>query len=73
MPGTPEYDANGAEYWEYMVEQIPIIGNVGMTPQPVIVSDRITNFPQENLWWGPGLNFTRLYRAPQWSKAALRY
>ncbi len=67
-PGTAEYDDLGRQYFGWQAEQLTVIGTVGLAPQPVIVNNRVKNFPddEENLWFGAGANFTKPYRAFQW-------
>ncbi len=68
VPGTPEYDELGKEYFGWQAEQLTVIGTVGFDPQPVIIHNRVKNFPddEENLWFGAGANFSKPYRAFQW-------
>ena len=68
VPGTPEYDELGKEYFGWQAENLTVIGTVGLDPQPVIINNRVRNFPddEENLWFGAGANFTKPYRAFQW-------
>ena len=67
-PGTDEYDDLGRQYFGWQAEQLTVIGTVGLAPQPVIINNRVKNFPddEENLWFGAGANFTKPYRAFQW-------
>ena len=58
----------GKEFFGWQAEQLTVIGTVGLAPQPVIINNRVKNFPddEENLWFGAGANFTKPYRAFQW-------
>ena len=66
VPGSPEYDDLGKQYFGWQAEQLTVIGSVGMAPQPAIINNRVKNFPTENLWFGAGANFTKPYRSFQW-------
>ena len=66
IPGTPEYDAIGKEYFGWQAEQLTVLGTVGLAPQPLIINNRVKNFPTDDLWFGAGSNFTKPYRAFQW-------
>ncbi len=69
VPGTPEYDQTGTRQWQIWADELPLVGTVGLAPQPTIVTNRIGNFPADHgieLWFGAGINFTRPYRGPQW-------
>ena len=68
VPGTPDYDRWGKEYFGWQAENLTVIGTVGFAPHPTIVNNRVKNFPddEENLWFGAGANFTKPYRAFQW-------
>ena len=67
-PGTPEYDSLGKDYFGWQAENLTVIGTVGLDPLPVIIHNRVKNFPddEENLWFGAGANFSKPYRAFQW-------
>ena len=67
-PGTPEYDALGKEYFGWQAENLTVIGTVGLDPHPVIIHNRVKNFPDDvdDLWFGAGANFSKPYRAFQW-------
>ena len=56
----------GAQYFAYWGEQLPIIQSVGLTPQPVIYSNRLRNVPTENLFWGSDTNFYAPFHIEQW-------
>ena len=56
----------GAEFFSYWGEQMPIIPSVGLTPQPVIYSNRLRNVPTENLFWGSDTNFYAPFHIEQW-------
>ena len=58
VPGTAEYDDLGRQYFGWQAENLTMIGTVGIDPQPVIINNRVKNFPddQENLWFGAGAN-----------------
>jgi peptide/nickel transport system substrate-binding protein len=44
-------------------EQVFTIGTVAGVPQPVVVSNRLRNLPEEAVWaWDPGAHFG-VYRA----------
>ncbi|MCE2473188.1 MAG: hypothetical protein J4G18_15120 [Anaerolineae bacterium] len=56
----------GAEYFSYWGEKLPIIPSVGLTPQPVIYSNRLRNVPTEGLFWGSDTNFYAPFHIEQW-------
>ncbi len=56
----------GAQYFSYWGEQLPIIPSVGLTPQPVIYSNRLRNVPTEGLFWGSDTNFYAPFHIEQW-------
>lgn len=64
--GTPEFDKIGAEYWTYFVEEIPIIGTVGLDPLPMVVNNKLRNVPEQDLWWSSDTNFYAPYWPTQW-------
>lgn len=66
LPGTPEFDEYGAQYYEYFATQIPMIGTVGFAPVPIIVSNRLHNVPTEEIYWGADTNFYDPYLPTQW-------
>jgi peptide/nickel transport system substrate-binding protein len=66
LPGTPEFDEYGAQYYEYFSTQLPMIGTVGFAPVPIIVSNRLHNVPTENIYWGADTNFYDPYLPSQW-------
>lgn len=66
VPGTPEFDEFGAQYYRFFAEELPMIGTVGLEPWPMIVSNRLHNVPTENIWWGADNNFYTPYQPPQW-------
>ncbi|MEZ4736061.1 MAG: hypothetical protein R3E79_53920 [Caldilineaceae bacterium] len=52
LPGTPEFNELGAQYYAYFANELPMIGTVGLGPVPMLVSNRLHNVPAENIWWG---------------------
>jgi len=64
--GTPEYDELGEEYFGWFAAEIPMIGTVGMAPRPIVVSNRLHNVPQEDIYWGSCTNFYAPYVPSQW-------
>ena len=56
----------GAAYFAYWGEELPIIPSVGLTPQPVIYSNRLRNVPTEGLFWGSDTNFYAPFHIEQW-------
>ncbi len=63
---SAEAAALGAEYFAYWGEQLPIIPSVGLTPKPVIFSNRLRNVPTEDLFWGSDTNFYAPFHVEQW-------
>ncbi len=66
LPGTPEFDQYGAQYYEYFATQLPMIGTVGFAPVPMIVSNRLHNVPDQDIYWGADTNFYDPYLPTQW-------
>jgi peptide/nickel transport system substrate-binding protein len=55
-------DAARAEIWRKMLaihaENVFAIGILAEAPQPVVVSDRVQNVPDQAIWaWDPGAHF----------------
>lgn len=48
--GTKEYNELGKEFLTKSVEGLWVIGIVGETPKPLIVSERLRNFPRDMTW-----------------------
>lgn len=63
---SAEAAAVGAEYFSYYAEQLPIIPTVGLSPQPVVYSNRMRNVPTEGLFWGSDTNFYAPFHVEQW-------
>ena len=61
--GTPEFDRAGAAYYEYFARELPMIGTVGLTPRPLIVSNRLHNVQEKGTSWISDNNFY----APFWT------
>lgn len=66
LPGTPEFNELGAQYYAYFANELPMIGTVGLGPVPMLVSNRLHNVPAENIWWGSDTNFYAPYLPAQW-------
>jgi peptide/nickel transport system substrate-binding protein len=66
LPGTPEFNRLGAEYYDYFATQLPMIGTVGLEPVPMVVSNRLRNVPDKDIWWGSDTNFYAPYLPAQW-------
>jgi len=66
IPGSEEFIQLGQQYFEYFATEIPMIGTVGMWPQPVIVSNRLHNVQTEDIYWGADTNFYAPYQPEQW-------
>jgi hypothetical protein len=43
-----------------------IIGTVGYAPVPVIVHNRVGNFPRDTRWFGDDTQFLRDLKPDQW-------
>ena len=63
---SPEYIELGAEYYGWMVEEVNMIGTVGLGPIPILVSNRLKNVPSEDVWWGSDTNFYAPFLPAQW-------
>jgi peptide/nickel transport system substrate-binding protein len=63
---SPEAAEIGAEYFSYYAEQLPIISSIGLSPQPVIYSNRMRNVPTEGLFWSSDTNFYSPFHVEQW-------
>lgn len=57
--------AAGKEIMRIQAENLWIIGTVVNAPQPIIVSNRVHNVPEESQW-GCDMHFWRIGKAPQW-------
>jgi peptide/nickel transport system substrate-binding protein len=66
VPGTPEFNKTGGEYWKYFPEEIPMIGTVGFAPQPMLVNNKLRNVPEKDIWWTSDVNFYQPYWPTQW-------
>jgi peptide/nickel transport system substrate-binding protein len=66
LPGTPAYDQLGAQYFDYFANQVPMIATVGMAPTPMVVSNKLNNVPNQNIFWGSSTNFYDPYVPTQW-------
>ncbi len=64
--GTEDFDRLGAEYYEYFTSEIPMIGTIGFTPRPVIISNRLHNVPLEGAAWISDNNFYAPFMPSQW-------
>ncbi len=64
--GSEEFTQLGQQYFEYFATQLPIIGTVGMFPQPLVVSNRLKNVATEGIFWGSDTNFYAPYLPAQW-------
>ena len=64
--GTEDFDKYGAEYYEYFTSEIPMIGTIGFTPRPVIISNRLHNVPIEGAAWISDNNFYAPFVPSQW-------
>lgn len=66
LPGTPEFDELGREYYQWMAESAHMIGTVGLGPVPLLISNRLQNVPREDVWWGSDHNFYSPFLPAQW-------
>ena len=66
LPGTPEFDRIGGEYWKFFAEEIPMIGTVGYAPQPLLVNNKLRNVPEKDIYWTSDVNFYNPYLPTQW-------
>ena len=64
--GSAEYNILAEEYFSYFYEELPLIATVGFTPRPMVVSNRLRNVPEEDLWWGPTTGWYEPYMPTQW-------
>jgi peptide/nickel transport system substrate-binding protein len=64
--GSPEFNDLGMQYFTYFAEEIPIIGTVGFEAQPMIVSNKLRNVPEKDIFWGADTNFYAPYLPAQW-------
>ena len=67
--------ARRAEIWHEMLaihaEEVPTIGIIAGIPQPVVVSDRLRNLPEEGLYnWAPGAFFGIYHPDSLWFEPA---
>jgi peptide/nickel transport system substrate-binding protein len=66
LPGSPEFDKIGGEYWAFFAEEIPMLGTVGYIPQPMVVSKKLHNLPDKDLTWTSDVNFVNPYNPTTW-------
>ncbi len=71
--GTPEYMDAATRTHGLLAQNLWVIGTVGQTPQPVIVSNKVENvFPSEvfegtqKVWWGAANYQWCAWRVEQW-------
>jgi len=65
VAGSPEYNELGKQYYGWLIDNLVIIGTVGLSPQPLVASNRLKNVPEENISWGSDNSFHSPYRPPQ--------
>ncbi len=66
IPGTERYVELGKEIWRINIENLFMIGAVGLVPYPVIISNSLGNtMPDESLW-SPSFQQWVPYMAEQW-------
>ena len=63
---SPEAAEVGREYFAYFAEELPIIPTVGLSPQPVIYSNRLRNVPTEGLYFSSDTNFYAPFHIELW-------
>jgi len=66
LPGTPEFDQMGAEYYSKFADDVLMIGTIGQGPQPIVVKNRLKNFPEKDIFWISDINFYQPYLPSQW-------
>jgi peptide/nickel transport system substrate-binding protein len=50
-PDSQEYRELGSELMRYAVENLYVIGTVGLPPQPLLIDNRLQNGPREGEYW----------------------
>jgi len=65
VPGTPEYVSQAHEIFDAFMEQIFVIGTVGMIPQPAIMKTNLRNAP-EGLIWAADYDFNKIAQGETW-------
>ncbi|MBZ0297854.1 MAG: ABC transporter substrate-binding protein [Anaerolineae bacterium] len=63
---SPEAAEVGSEYFSYFAEQMPIIPTVGLTPLPLIYTNRLHNVPTEDVFFASDTNFYAPFHMEQW-------
>jgi peptide/nickel transport system substrate-binding protein len=66
LPDTPEFIKLGGEYFGWYANELPMIGTVGFVPQPMIISNRMKNVPEKDIYWGADTSFLPPYKPTTW-------
>ena len=66
--GTPEYVERAQQLFDWMLDNVFVIGTVGMVPVPVIIHNDLRNVPFSSEWgvFAEDNHKTYAYLMPQW-------
>lgn len=63
---SPEAAEIGREYFAFFAEQMPVVPTVGLTPLPLIYTNRLHNVPTEEVFFASDTNFYAPFQMEQW-------
>ncbi len=63
--GSAEMIELGKKYYGWFLEELNMIGTVGFAPIPMIVTNRLKNVPEKDIYWTSDTNFYSPYQTQQ--------
>ena len=66
VPGSDEYLKLGKEAYKINVENLFVVGSVGLVPYPVVITNKLGNTMPDGSLWSPSYQQWVPYEAEQW-------